>query len=269
VTIHIDPRASIHPNAELADGVSIGPFAVIGDGTRIGADTVIAPHVVVERWTTIGARCRIGAGAALGGDPQHLGYKGEPSYLHIGDDNDIRELAVIQRSAKPGGSTVIGSHNFIMSQAHVAHDCIVGNHTVLTSLVGLAGHVEVEDWAMIGGVTAVHQFVRIGTHSMVGGSSRLTQDVPPYMMVSGNPAKVYGLNVVGLRRHGFCPQLRQELKTVYRVLYRSGLNVSQALDTIRRLSSLSEPVAHVVQFVEHSKRGICSQAEASLHQHDC
>jgi UDP-N-acetylglucosamine acyltransferase len=269
VTVQIDPRASIHPSAQLADGVSIGPFAVIGEGTRIGSGTMIASHVVIERWTTIGARCRIGTGAALGGDPQYLGYKGEPSYLHIGDDNDIRELAVIQRSAKPGGSTIIGSHNFIMSQVHVAHDCIVGNHTVLTSLVGLAGHVEVEDWAMIGGVTAVHQFVHIGAHSMVGGSSRLTQDVPPYMMVSGNPAKVYGLNVVGLRRHGFCPQLRRELKAAYRILYRSGLNVSQALDTLKSQLSLSEPVAHLVQFVERSNRGICSLTGTSLHQHDC
>lgn len=268
MTTQIDPRASIHTATELAEDVTIGPFAIIGEGVRIGAGTTIGPHVVIERWTTIGERCRIGTHTVLGGDPQHVAYTGEPSYLQIGSDNDIRELAVIQRSATPGRSTIIGSHNFIMSQAHVAHDCVVGNQTVIASLAALAGHVEVEDGAMIGGVTGVHQFVRIGAHSMVGGSSRLNQDVPPYMMAVGNPAKVYGLNVVGLRRREFCPEIRRELKSVYRTLYRSGLNVSQALDTIRRQSSLSAPVAHLVQFVEGSKRGICSQSETSLQQHD-
>lgn len=260
---HIDPRAIVHPSAELADGVSIGPYAVVGESVHIGADTSIGPHVVLERWTTIGARCRIGASAVLGGDPQYLKYAGEPSYLEIGDDNDIRELAVIQRSATPEGRTKIGSHNMIMAQAHVAHDCILGNHTVIASLAGLAGHVEVEDWAMVGGVTGVHQFVRIGTYSMVGGSSRLSQDAPPYMMVAGSPATVRGLNSVGLRRNGISPDQRRDLKTAYRILYRSGLNVSQALDKMKLQAGHSVPVTRLVQFIEGSKRGICSQAGAS------
>ncbi|GIX46421.1 MAG: acyl-[acyl-carrier-protein]--UDP-N-acetylglucosamine O-acyltransferase [Candidatus Tectimicrobiota bacterium] len=258
MTQHIDPRAIIHPTAKIADNVTIGPFAIIGEEVTIGEGTVIGPHVVIERWTSIGARCRIGAGAVLGGAPQHVQYDGAPSYLRIGDDNDIRELAVIQRSAFPEGSTVIGSHNFIMSQAHVAHDCVIGNHVVLASLAALAGHVEVEDGVMVGGVTGVHQFVRLGTYSMVGGSSRISQDVPPYMLVAGNPAAVYGLNVVGLRRAGFDANLRRELKAAYRLLYRSGLNVSQALATIKRQPHLSAPVAHLVDFIERSKRGICS-----------
>jgi UDP-N-acetylglucosamine acyltransferase len=258
VTIQIDPRAVVHPTAKLADRVTVGPFAILGEEVTIGADTVIGPHAVIERWTTIGARCRIGAGVVLGGNPQHLDYHGAPSYLRIGDDNDIRELAVIQRSATPGGCTIIGSHNFIMSQTHVAHDCVLGDHVVVASLTALAGHVEVEDSAVLGGVTGVHQFVHIGTYSMVGGSSRLSQDVPPFMMVAGNPATVHGLNVVGLRRAGFSPELRRELKAVYRLLYRSGLNVSQALDTIKRQSNLSAPVMHLVRFVERSQRGICS-----------
>ncbi len=269
MTTQIDPRAIVHPTAILAEDITIGPFAIIGEGTRISAKTTIGPHVVIERWTTIGARCRIGAHAVLGGDPQHTAYQGEPSYLQIGDDNDIRELVVIQRSATPGGSTIVGSHNFIMSQAHVAHDCVVGNHTVIASLAGLAGHVELEDGGMVGGVTGVHQFVRIGAYSMIGGTSRLSQDVPPYMMAVGNPATVRGLNVVGLRRAGFCPKRRRELKAVYRTLYRSGLNVTQALDKIKRQSSFSPPVAHLVRFIEGSKRGICSQPAASLRQHDC
>jgi UDP-N-acetylglucosamine acyltransferase len=261
---HIDPRAVVHVTAEVADGVTIGPYAVVGESVQIGADTTIGPHAVLERWTIIGARCRIGSNAVLGGDPQYLSYAGERSYLKIGDDNDIRELAVIQRSAKPEGCTKIGTHNMIMAQAHVAHDCVIGDHTIIASLTGLAGHVEVEDWAMIGGVTGVHQFVRIGAYSMVGGSSRLSQDVPPYMTVAGSPATVRGLNMVGLRRNGFNPDLRRELKAVYRILYRSGLNVSQALAKIKLQVGLSEPVTRLVQFIESSQRGICSQAGASL-----
>jgi UDP-N-acetylglucosamine acyltransferase len=258
VTVSIDPRAVVHPTAKLADGVSIGPFAIIGEEVAIGEATSIGAHAVIERWTTIGSRCHIGTGAVLGGAPQHLQYDGSPSYLHIGDANDIRELVVIQRSMKPGGSTRLGSHNFIMAQAHIAHDCVLGNHAVVSSLTALAGHVEVEDGAMIGGVTGVHQFVRIGTYSMVGGSSRLLQDVPPFLLAAGSPAAVHGLNTVGLRRAGFSAETRRELKIAYRTLYRSGLNVSQALDTIRCQLNLSAPVAHLIRFIEHSQRGICS-----------
>jgi UDP-N-acetylglucosamine acyltransferase len=258
VTIHIDPRAIVHPTAKLADGVVVGPFAVIGEEVHLGERTTVGPHAVVERWTTIGARCRIGAGAVLGGDPQHQHYNGEPSYLRLGDDNDVRELVVIQRSAVPGGCTIIGSHNFIMSQTHVAHDCVLGNYVIMTSLTGLAGHVEVEDGAVLGGGVGAHQFVRIGAYSMVGGSSGLSQDVPPFMIAAGNPATVRGLNVVGLRRAEFSPENRRELKAVYRTLYRSGLNVSQALDTIKRQPNLSTSVLHLVRFIEGSKRGICS-----------
>ena len=258
MTVSIDPRAIVHPTAKLADGVSIGPFAIIGEEVTIGADTFIGAHAVLERWTAIGARCRIGTGAVLGGAPQHLQYDGSPSYLHIGDANDIRELVVIQRSMKSGGSTRLGSHNFIMAQAHIAHDCVLGDHVVVASLAGLAGHVEVEDGAVIGGVTGVHQFVRIGAYSMAGGSSRIMQDVPPFLLAAGSPATVHGLNTVGLRRAGFSSDTRRELKTAYRALYRSGLNVSQALDTIRYQLNLSAPVAHLIRFIEHSQRGICS-----------
>jgi UDP-N-acetylglucosamine acyltransferase len=256
--LQIDPRAVIHPTAKLANGVVVGPFSIVGEEVVIGEGTTLGPHVTIERWTTIGARCRIGASAVLGGDPQYLDYDGSPSYLRIGDGNDIRELAVIQRSAIPGGCTIVGSHNLIMSQTHIAHDCVLGNHVVLASLAALAGHVEVEDGAVLGGVIGVHQFVHIGAYSMVGGSSRLSQDVPPFMIAAGNPATVHGLNVVGLRRAGFSSDLRRELKAVYRTLYRSGLNVSQALATIQRQPNLSAPVMHLVRFIERSKRGICS-----------
>jgi len=258
LTVSIDPRAVVHPTAKLADGVSIGPFAIIGEEVTIGVETSIGAHAVIERWTAVGAGCRIGTGAVLGGAPQHLQYDGSPSYLHIGDANDIRELVVIHRSMKPGGSTRLGSHNFVMAQVHIAHDCVLGDHVVVASLAGLAGHVEVEDGAVIGGVTGVHQFARIGAYSMVGGSSRLLQDAPPFLLVAGSPATVHGLNTVGLRRAGFSSETRRELKIAYRTLYRSGLNVSQALDTIRCQLNLSAPIAHLVRFIEHSQRGICS-----------
>lgn len=258
MTVSIDPRAIVHPTAKLADGVSIGPFAIIGEEVTVGADTSIGAHAVLERWTAIGARCHIGTGAVLGGAPQHLQYDGSPSYLHIGDANDIRELVVIQRSMKSGGSTRLGSHNFIMAQSHIAHDCVLGDYVVVASLAGLAGHVEVEDGAVIGGVTGVHQFVRIGAYSMAGGSSRIMQDVPPFLLAAGSPATVHGLNTVGLRRAGFSSDTRRELKIAYRALYRSGLNVSQALDTIQCQLTLSAPVAHLIRFIEHSQRGICS-----------
>ncbi len=261
---HIDPRAVVHATAEVADGVTIGPYAVVGESVQIGAGTTIGPHVVIERWTSIGARCRIGAHTVLGGDAQALSYAGERSYLEIGDDNDIRELVVIQRSAKPEGRTTLGAHNMIMAQSHIAHDCVIGNHITIASLTGLAGHVEVEDRVMVGGNSGVHQFVRIGAYSMVGGGARLTQDVPPYMTVAGNPATVHGLNMVGLRRNGYDADLRRELKAVYRILYRSGLNVSQALDKIKLQAGQSGPVTRLVQFIECSKRGICSQAGVSL-----
>ena len=239
-------------------GVGAGVFVAIGEGVNVGQDTLVGPHVVIERWTNIGARCRIGASAVLGGAPQHRDYSGFTSYLNIGDDSEIRELAVIHRSASPGGSTQIGSHTLVMSQAHVAHDCLLADRVVIASLTALAGYVEVEEGAMIGGATGVHQFVHVGAYSMVGGSSRLNQDVPPYMIAAGNPARVRGLNSVGLRRSDFCPELRRQLKTAYRTLYRSSLNVSQALATIQRQSDLSAPVLHLVRFIKRSKRGICS-----------
>ena len=261
--MRIDPRAIVDPVANLADDVVVGPFSIIQAGVTIGANTVIGPHVVIESGTTVGVRCRIGSGAKLGGAPQDVSYAGGTSYLSIGDECDIRELAVIHRSAVTGGCTKIGSHNFIMSQAHIAHDCVLGDHVVVASMTALAGHVEVEDWAVVGGVTGVHQFVRIGTHSIVGGASRLIKDAPPYMRTAGNPAMVRGVNTVGLRRAGFAPQQRKELKDVYRLLYRSDLNIKQVLATLRCQPPLSAPVAHLVRFIERSKRGLCSSPRRS------
>ena len=261
--MRIDPRAIVDPSANVAENAVVGPFSIIEAGVTIGANTVIGSHVVIESGTTVGARCRIGNGAKLGGAPQDVSYEGGVSYLNIGDECDVRELAVIHRSASAGGCTKIGSHNFIMSQAHIAHDCVLGDHVIVASLTALAGHVEVEDWATVGGVTGVHQFVRIGTHSIVGGASRLIQDAPPYMRTAGSPAQVRGVNTIGLRRSGFAPQQRKELKDVYRLFYRSDLNITQVLDTLRHQPRLSAPVAHLVRFIERSKRGLCSSPRKS------
>ena len=256
--MRIDPRAIVDPRARIAEDVTVGPFSIVEAGVTIGAGTVVGAHVVIESGTSLGAQCRIGHGAKLGGAPQDVSFDGGASYVSIGDDCDIRELAVIHRSAKTGGSTIIGSHNFIMAQAHIAHDCVLGDHVVVASLTALAGHVEVEDWAVVGGVTGVHQFVRIGTHSMVGGASRLIQDAPPYMRTAGNPAMVRGVNTIGLRRSGFTPKERKELKEIYRLLYRSDLNISQVLDIVRHQPHSSTQIARLVRFIEGSKRGLCS-----------
>ena len=264
--MRIDPRAIVDPSARFAEDVVVGPFSIIEAGVSIGAGTVIGSHVVMESGTTVGARCRIGHGAKVGGAPQDVNHEGGVSYVSIGDECDIRELAVIHRSAKKGGSTKIGSHNFIMSQAHIAHDCILGDNVVVASLTALAGHVEVEDWAVVGGVTGVHQFVRIGAHSMVGGASRLIQDAPPYMRTAGNPAMVRGVNSIGLRRSGFTPKERKELKEVYRLLYRSDLNISQVLDTLRDQAHSNAQIKHIVGFIEGSKRGLCSSPRTSSSQ---
>ena len=264
--MRIDPRAIVDPSARLAEDVAVGPFSIIEAGVTIGAGTVIGAHVVMESGTTVGARCRVGHGAKLGGPPQDVSYEGGISYVSIGDGCDIRELAVIHRSAKTGGRTRIGSHNFIMAQAHIAHDCILGDNVVVASLTALAGHVEVEDWAVVGGVTGVHQFVRIGAHSMVGGASRLIQDAPPYMRTAGNPAMVRGVNSIGLRRSGFTPRERKELKEVYRLLYRSDLNISQVLDTLRDQANSNAQITHIVRFIEGSKRGLCSSPRTSSSQ---
>ena len=261
--MRIDPRAIVDSTASLAENVVVGPCSIVQAGVTIGANTVVGSHVVIESGTTIGARCHIGSGAKLGGAPQDVSYAGGTSYLSIGDECDIRELAVIHRSAATGGCTKIGSHNFIMSQAHIAHDCVLGDHVIVASLTALAGHVEVEDRAVVGGVTGVHQFVRIGTHSIVGGASRLIQDAPPYMRTAGNPAMVRGVNTIGLRRAGVAPKQRKEIKDVYRLLYRSDLNITQVLDTLRRQPCRSAPVAHLVRFIERSKRGLCSSPRKS------
>jgi UDP-N-acetylglucosamine acyltransferase len=255
--MNIHPTATIHPKAELGPGVSVSPYAVIGEHVRLGEGTSVGPHAVIEGWTTIGQGCDIGVGAALGGAPQDLKYHGQRSFLRIGDYTCIREYVTIHRSAEEDGATVIGAHDFLMAYAHVAHDCRLGDYVIMVNYAGLSGYVEVEDRAFISGHNAVHQFVRIGYLAMVSGASRVVKDIPPFMIAEGNPTRIRGLNVVGMRRLGLGLKARAEIRRAYRLLYRSGLNTSQALERIRQEGLGGSEVQRLIAFVEGAKRGIC------------
>jgi UDP-N-acetylglucosamine acyltransferase len=253
----IHPTATIHPKAELGQDVDIGPYAVIGEHVRLGDGTRVGPHAVIDGWTAIGRHCDVGVGAVLGGAPQDLKYRGQRSFLRVGDHSCIREYVTVHRSAEEDGTTSIGSRVFLMAYTHVAHDCRLGDHVIMVNYAGLSGYVEVEDRAFISGHNAVHQFVRIGYLAMVSGASRVVKDVPPFMIAEGNPTRIRGLNVVGMRRLGLAPQARAELRQAYRLLYRSGLNVSQALERLRRAGTTGSEVQRLIAFVEAAKRGIC------------
>jgi UDP-N-acetylglucosamine acyltransferase len=255
--MNIHPTAIIHPQAELGAGVSIGPYAVIGEHVQLGAGTSVGPHAVIEGWTRIGQSCEIGVGAVLGGAPQDLKHRGQRSFLRIGDHSCVREYVTIHRSAEEDGATIVGAHAFLMAYTHVAHDCRLGDHVIMVNYAGLSGYVEVEDRAFISGHNAVHQFVRIGYLAMVSGASRVVKDIPPFMIAEGNPTRVRGLNVVGMRRLGLTPKVRGELRQAYRLLYRSGLNTSQALAGIRQEGLASSEVQRLISFIEAAKRGIC------------
>jgi UDP-N-acetylglucosamine acyltransferase len=255
--MNVHPTATVHPKAELGDGVIVGPYAVIGEHVRLGAGTSVGPHVVIEGWTSIGQRCDIGVGAVLGGPPQDLKYHGQRSFLRIGDHTCIREYVTVHRSAEEDGVTIVGAHDFLMAYAHVAHDCRLGDHVIMVNYAGLSGYVDVEDRAFISGHNAVHQFVRIGYLAMVSGASRVVKDIPPFMIAEGNPTRIRGLNVVGMRRLGLGPKVRGELRRAYRLLYRSGLNTSQALEDMRQEGLTSGEVQRLIAFIEGAKRGIC------------
>lgn len=249
--------ALVHQGARLDFGVKVGPYVVIEDDVEIGEGTILEAHTVLRSGTRLGRCCKIGPHAVLGGDPQDVGYTRFPTYLKIGDDNVIREYVSIHRASKEGEATMVGDRNFIMAYVHIGHDCQIGNDVVLTSFAGISGHVKVEDMAVIGGHVGVHQFVRVGALAMVSGSSGLGKDVPPFTVAAGRPARVVGLNVVGMRRRGTPSEVRKALGSAFRLLYRSHLNVSQALEKIEREVELFQEVHHFVNFIRESSRGIC------------
>jgi len=257
----IHPTAIVDPKAELAGSVSIGPYAVIGAGVRIGEGTSVGAHTVIEGPTTIGRDNRIFAFASLGAAPQDMKYGGEPTELHIGDRNTIREFCTFNRgTAQDAGVTRIGDDNWIMAYVHIAHDVQLANRTILANNATLAGHVHVGDWAIVGGLSGVHQFCRIGAHAMLGFQSHVAQDVPPYMLVSGNPLGVHGFNVEGLRRRGFSAERIAVVKQMHRLLYRKGLTLEHAKAEIQALRGQAEGVdadiALLLDFLAASQRGI-------------
>ncbi len=253
----IHPTAVIHPQAQLHPSVRVGAYAVIGQQVTVGRDTTIEAHVVIDGATVIGERNHIFPGAAIGLEPQDLKYEGAVSGVSIGNDNRIREYVTINRATQEGEMTCIGNNNLLMAYVHVAHNCTIGNGVVITNAVELAGHVCVESNARIGGVVGVHQFVHIGELSMVGGMSRIDRDVPPYMLVEGNPSRVRALNQVGLKRAGLMEidggQAFQALKKAFRLLYRSDLTLESALDRLALLPETPQ-VQHLQHFLQRSRQ---------------
>jgi UDP-N-acetylglucosamine acyltransferase len=258
-TIH--PTAIVEPGAELDSTVTIGPYTIVREHVRIGAGTSVGPHCVIEGRTTIGRDNRIFQFASIGGIPQDKKYAGEPTELRIGDRNTIREFCTFNLgTVQGGGVTVLGDDNWMMAYTHLAHDCLVGNKTIFANNAQLAGHVVVGDWVILGGYTNVHQFVKIGAHAMTGMGTSLVQDVPPFAMVSGNPAAARGFNLEGLKRRGFSPERVAAVKQMHRLIYRSGHTLDEAVAALRALSSSApeavEDVEMMTRFLGEANRGI-------------
>ncbi len=252
----IHPSAIVSKKAKLAENVEVGPCAVIDDFVTIGAGTKIGAHCVITGHTTIGKENKIFSSAVMGSAPQDMKFKGEKSYLEIGDHNIIREFCTMNPGTGEGGKTRIGSHNLFMAYAHVAHDCIVGNHNIVANCGTLAGHVVVEDHILVSGLAAVHQFVRIGKLAIVGGCSKVVQDVPPFCTADGHPARIFGLNLVGLRRNNVERKTIKELDRAFKVLFDSGIALKKGIEKLAKKKSSCQEVAYLVDFIKNSSRGV-------------
>lgn len=247
--------ALVSSKAELGNGVIVGPYAIIEDDVVIGDGTIIEAHAIIKRWTRIGCNNHIYPGAVLGGEPQDIKFAGERSYLIIGDDNLIREHVTIHRASGEDQATVIGNGNMIMAYCHIGHNCRVGNGTNIASYTGISGHAVIEDYAVLGGMVGIHQFTTVGRLAMIGGMSKVVQDVPPFMMADGRPAKVVGVNKVGLRRDGVPPNVRMDLQHAYKLLYRSNLNTTQALERIAAEIEPSPQLEYLIDFIKRVAEG--------------
>jgi len=251
----IHPTAIVHPQARIGRGVVIGPYSVVGPDVSVGDDSEIGSHVILENRVTIGSRNRIFHGAVIGTAPQDLKYEGADTAVVIGDDNTIREFVTMNIATDTGDATVVGSGCLLMAYSHVAHNCKLGDNVIMANSVNLAGHVQVDDFAIIGGMTAVHQFVAIGAHSFIGGLSRISKDVPPFVKVAGIPPIPAGINSIGLERRGFSPELVSHAKAAYRLLYRRGLRREEALEQI--LEGGRDLVSEIYEeFFSRATRGI-------------
>ncbi|UCE08859.1 MAG: acyl-ACP--UDP-N-acetylglucosamine O-acyltransferase [bacterium] len=254
--MNIHPTAIVDSGSEIGENVSIGPLTVIQNDVVIGNGSQIGSHVLIHSGTRIGKKCRIFKGAVLGTDPQDLKYTGEKTTLEVGDETTVREFCTLNRGGSHRFKTVIGSQTLLMAYVHIAHDCIIGNHVILANAVNMAGHVIIEDYASVGGMTPIHQFVRIGKHSFIGGGLRVPKDVPPYILAAGEPLGFAGINRVGLSRRGFSSETMLKLRRAYKLIYRSRLNTTQAVNQIKDTMKLTAEIKDIIDFIETSERGI-------------
>lgn len=251
----IHSTAIIDSSAQIGEGVTIGAYSIVGRNVRIGDGTRIDAHVTIEENTSIGPNCTVLTGAVLGGAPQDYKYHGEETFLNIGANNIIREYVTIHRASGEGEATIIGDNNMLMAYCHIGHNCVLGSGITMANMVGISGHTLVEDKVVFGGIVGVHQKVRIGKLAMVGGFSKVVQDVPPFAMADGRPSRVCDLNVIGLRRNGVTAKVRSEIKQAYKLLYRSNLNVTQALEAIENEIEPSEELQYLLDFIRNVRLG--------------
>jgi UDP-N-acetylglucosamine acyltransferase len=260
----IHPTASVHPSVQFGKKVDVGPYVVIGPDVKIGDNTKIGSHTIIRKWTTIGADNIIHHNVSIGLPPQDYKYKGEKNEIVIGDKNNIREFVTVHLPSGEGKQTVIGNENFIMVYAHIPHNCRVGNQTVIGGYVGLGGHTVVEDQVVIGGLVGIHQGTRMGRLSMIGSSSKVVQDIPPFMLFDGNPGYVRGLNLIGMQRRGISDEAQSEIKKCFKTLYMSRVNIKNAVDEIRKKVKMVEEVEQLINFLEaESIRGISKKREGA------
>jgi len=253
----IDPSAKIDPSAELADDVSVGPWSIVGPNVTIGEGTVVGSHVIIRCNTVIGSNNRFFQFASVGEDPSDKKYQGEETYLNIGDNNVFREGVTLHRgTAFDGGVTRIGNDNLMMPYVHIAHDCLIGNDTVFANNVGITGHVQVDDWVILGGYAGVNQYLKIGAHSLVGGMTHITNDVPAYMIVSGNPAAVRSVNTIGLERRGYSKEAVKAIRKAYKILYKKGLSLQEALRELAELQIHCGEIQLLIDSLDASEKGI-------------
>jgi UDP-N-acetylglucosamine acyltransferase len=251
----IHSTALIHPSAQIAANVDIGAFSIIGENCVVNEGCTVAARVTLERNVTLGANVKVGVGSVLGGDPQDLKYKGEPTIVDVGDGTTIREYTTINRGTTQSFKTTVGKNCFLMSYVHLAHDCHVGDGVIISNGTQLAGHVTIDEKAILSGLVAVHQFATIGRFCFIGGCSRVSKDVPPYVKAVGNPIKLYGLNSIGLERNGLSEEVRRELKRAYRLFFKSGLNLSQARERAAKELQPFPEIQEFLAFFDRSDRG--------------
>ncbi len=253
----IHPTAIIDSKADIDSNVQVGPYSIIGANVHIGSGTVIGPHVVIQPHVEIGPDCHIFQFASIGAVPQALKFQGEETYVKIGRGTVIREFVTINRGTGFGGGiTEVGEENFLMAYVHIAHDCKTGRNVILANNATLAGHIVIEDFVTVGGLVAIHQFVRIGNYAYIGGKSAVVKDIPPYIIAAGDRAKLHGLNSVGLKRHGFSQETLSSLKKAYRIIFRIGLTLNEAIERVKAEVEQVPEVNDLIHFIKSSERGI-------------